>query len=514
MRATRVITRVTGVLRRGSPDERSRSGDETLISSSGSLLASRLVVAGLGWAGTVLIVRTLSPSDWGRFAFIFGFLGLLSVVTDLGVGRVVIAGLLDEDTDRQHLAGTYVVLRVLMGLLGYIVAIAFVSLAGYPVRVVWGTMVAGLVLVLATPSHGLSAVFQARRKLRTVALADTLGQLAQLALTVAIVTAGGTLVWLMVPAVAFEVVALAYKLRRIPTDLRPRYRIDWAIWRRLLKEAVPLAIGTILASAFHRVDVVMLSRLDTFRATGIYGITYKFADVVQYVSTALTMAALPALVGAWPKRMVTFHRTFSRALLLSFLAGALVLAEFILFARPVIALLYGDRYALAAHATTLVVAGEFVHFFSGLAFITLVATGRHRQYPLVALAGLALNVGLNLWLIPTRSFEGAALATLATEIVVAALLGSIVLRIRPTRPLPLAAMGRAVVAFATALAVGWGSEQVAPWPVAGVLSAATFVLVCHVTRVGGPGGLPALLRMDDTVEHGGQGSADVEPAPA
>lgn len=514
MRATRAITRVTDVLRRGSAGAGTTSRDETLISSSASLLASRLVVAGLGWAGTVLIVRTLSPSDWGRFTFIFGFLGLLSVVTDLGVGRVVIGGLLDEDTDHRHLAGTYVVLRFLMGLIGYVVAITFVTVAGYPVEVVWGTMVAGLVLVLATPSHGLAAVFQARRKLRTVALADTFGQMAQLALTVALVTAGGTLVWLTVPAVAFEVVAVAYKLRRIPTDLRPRYTVDWTTWRRLLKEAVPLAVGTILASAFHRVDVVMLSRLDTFRATGIYGITYKFADVVQYISTALTMAALPALVGAWPRRPVTFHRTFSRALLLSFLAGALVMAEFILFARPVVALLYGERYALGAHATKLVVAGEFIHFFTGLAFITLVATGRHRRYPLVALAGLALNVGLNLWLIPIRSFEGAALATLATEIVVAALLGAIVLRIGPTRPLPLTAMGRGVVAFVTALAVGWGTDEVAPWPVAGVVTAATFALVCHVVRVGGPGGLPALLRMDDSAEHGGPGTAEVEPAPA
>jgi hypothetical protein len=75
-------------------------------------------------------------------------------------------------------------------------------------------------------------------------------------------------------------------------------------------------------------------------------------------------------------------------------------------------------------------------------------------------------------------------------------------------------MGRGVVAFVTALAVGWGTDEVAPWPVAGVVTAATFALVCHVVRVGGPGGLPALLRMDDSAEHGGPGTAEVEPAPA
>lgn len=487
--------------RNGQPSE------ENLISSSGSLLASRLVVAVLGWAGTVLIVRTLSPSDWGRFSFIFGFLGLLSVITDLGVGRVIIAGLLDPETDREHLAGAYVALRLTMGLIGYVVAVAFVTLAGYPTKVVAGTVVAGLVLVLATPSHGLTAVFQAGRRLRSVAVAETLGQLAQLGLTVAIVTAGGSLVWLTVPAVAFEAAALVYKLRHIPGGMRLRYRFDWPVWRHLLREAVPLAVGTILASAYNRIDVVMLSRLDTFTATGIYGIAYKFADVVQFVATALSTAALPALVSARPSQPETFHRTFSKAFLLCFLAGALIVTEFVLFARPFLTVLYGHRYGIGASATKLVVAGEVARFFTVLAFVTLVAVGRNRQYPVVALGGLALNVGLNLWLIPARSFEGAAIATLVTEALVAGVMLVLTLRIDGIRPLPLGAAGRGLIAMAVAGAVGAAASHVTPWPVATVATAAAFLAACHVGRVGGPGGLPALLRMDSPPD-------DVQRSPA
>ena len=235
------------------------------------------------------------------------------------------------------------VLRAALGLTGYVVAVGFVVLAGYPSKVVIGTMVAGLVLILATPSNGLTAVFQARRRLQPVAVAEALAQLAQFGLTAAIVTAGGTLVWLTVPAVVFELVAIAYKLYRLPPDHRPRYRIDWALWKNLLREATPLALGGILTTVFNRIDIVMLSRLDTFAATGVYGIAYKFADVVHFVSISLTMAVFPMLVRAWPNDLVAFHRTFRRAFLLSFVAGALVMAEFLLFARPVVTLLYGAR---------------------------------------------------------------------------------------------------------------------------------------------------------------------------
>lgn len=490
--------------RTGHRDPRPKR-EENLISSSGSLLASRLVVAALGWAGTVLIVRTLTPSDWGRFAFIFSFLGLISVITDLGVGRVILAGLLDPATDREHLAGAYVTLRLTMGLIGYVIAVGFVSLAGYPTKVIFGTMVAGLVLVLATPSHGFTAVFQAGKRLRSVAVAETAGQFSQLGLTVAIVTAGGTLVWLTAPAVAFEVVALVYKLRHLPEGIRPRYRVDWPLWKRLLREAVPLAVGTILGSAFNRIDVVMLSRLDTFTATGIYSIAYKFADVVQFVAIALTTAALPALVSARPAQPVTFHRTFSKTFLLSFVAGALIIAEFVLFARPVITALYGHRYGVGANATKLVVVGEVAHFFSALAFVTLIAAGRNRLYPIVALGGLALNVGLNLWLIPAHSFGGAAIATLVTEAAVAGVLLTLTLRVEGTRPLPLAAAARGLIAMVVAVAVGAGVHRIAAWPLAAGATAAAFLAACHLVRVSGAGGLPALFRME-AVDEGVPGS--------
>ncbi len=470
------------------------SDAQTLFSGSAALLISRLVVAAMGWAGTVLIVRTLSTGDWGRFSFIFGFLGLVSVITDLGVGRIAIAGLLEGRADRRRAAGTYVLLRAALGVIGYAVAVGVVLVANYPPEVVHATLVAGLVLVLATPSNGLEAVFQATFRLRSVAVAHAVAQLAQLALTCAIVVAGGDLILLTVPAVAYELVDLAYKIRRLPPDLRPQLNFDWAAWLRLLREAVPLAVGGILTIAFYRIDVVMLSKLDTFEATGIYGITYKFADVVHFASSSLTIAVLPLLVRAWPHDLAAFNRTFRRAFLLSAVVGVTALVQFLLFARPAISLLYGERYGVAHNAAKLVVAGEVVHFFTGLAFTTLVATGRHRQYPLVALLGVALNVGLNFWLIPAASYNGAATATLVTESVVAAILIWIVVRIPATRPLPLAGTARCLAAGAVAAVLGYGADRLMPWPAAAALTLVVLAALTHLLRVAGPGGLAALTR--------------------
>ncbi len=51
---------------------------------------------------------------------------MLTIFTDMGIGRVAISGVHDERSDQPDFAGTYVVLRAMLGLIGYAFAVLFV----------------------------------------------------------------------------------------------------------------------------------------------------------------------------------------------------------------------------------------------------------------------------------------------------------------------------------------------------------------------------------------------------
>lgn len=463
-----------------------------LLADAGTLLAGRLAVAVLGWAGTLLIVRSLSVDQFGRFTFVFGLLGLVATLTELGIGRVAVAGILDEEGDRGAFAGSYVLLRTALGVGGYVIAVAGVVLAGYPGDVVRATAVAALVLVIATPSQAYVAVFQAENRLRPLAAASVLGQLSQIALTAAIAAVGGSVLLFTIPAVVGEVVIIGWHWRWGRRLLDLRYRLLWGAWGRLFREAVPLAIGGALATAYYRIDSVMLSKLDTFSSVGIYGVAYKFVDVVHFVSTAMMIATLPMLVRAWPDHPERFHDGFRRAFTILMLAAVLVVVEFVLFAEPVIGALYGSAYRAGAGATRIVVAAEGIAFFGSLAFTALVAAGRHRLYPVATFVGVALNVGLNLWLIPAWSYQGAAVTTLVTEVVVVGLLWLILVRQPGLRPSRLAPAARAVPCGAVAALVGALLARLVPWPLAAAGTALVFLAAAEALGAAGPGGLRAL----------------------
>jgi O-antigen/teichoic acid export membrane protein/dienelactone hydrolase len=398
----------------------------------GSMLLGRVSVAAMGWIGSILIARSLGGDEWGQYSFVFGLLGVLSVITDLGVGRVVLARLVaDDEEETQLVASSFIALRLTLGLVGYVAAVGFVVVAGYPGQVVLATAIAGLVVVIATPSHSLTVLYQSRLKLTSVSVIESLSQLVQLAATIAAVVVAPVLVVVVIPAVLFEVVSLLAKaslLGRGRLGFRPDKRIEIWRWPEMLREALPLSIGFALTVLLTKIDIPLLSKLGSFDAVGHYAIAYKFSDLVSMIGIAVTTPLTTVLVASWPGRIREFRARVHDATVLTILLGGMAVIGIWPAATPLVRLLYGAEYADADDATRLLVVGAGLSSFTLLGVMILVSTGRLRVFPLIAGFGLALNVALNVVLIPRMSFQGSAVATVVTEVLVCVLIWAAVLR--------------------------------------------------------------------------------------
>lgn len=466
----------------------------SVAGGAGALVLGRLVVAAVAWSGTILIVRRLSAEDWGGFALIFSVLGIVAVLAELRVSRVVMRDLVEVGGDVGSVMNPFVTLRLCLGLAAYAVAVAVIAIGDFPPRVLLGMTLAGSVVVLGSIGTAIDLYLSSRMWMRSIALASVLGQLVQLAATMAIFTAGSqSLILFTVPAIVFELVALGWRLRVIRGRFVLRPAVDLQRWWVWLKEAAPLALGVALTVVYIEIDLVMVAKLDSLTAAGQYAIGYKFAGLVHYAPYAVSAAVLPTLTRAWPEDLETFRRTFRQGLMLLLLAAFAVGAEFALFAEPVIRLLYGERYTTAAHATQGLVLGEILGFFTTMCFATLVSARRNRAYPAAALIGVLLNVGLNLLLIPTWSYDGAAIATVITQAAVLLVMGVATARVPDLGGFPVAALAQAAVAGAAAVGVGAVAQTWLPWPIAGGLVVAAYLLVLRVLRFNGSAGLRGLV---------------------
>ena len=470
----------------------------SVAKGAGALVIGRYGVAVLGWAGTLVLVRVLSPNAWGEYSLIFSIMGLIGSFADLKLGRVVIRDLQDAGDRLEGTLGSFVTLRLVVGFASYVAALVVVWVGGYPPIVLEAMAVSAAVLIVAAAGSAMSVFFSSQMWMRAAAGADVVAQATQLVLTIGLAIAGyRDLVLFTLPAVLFEFVSLGALLRATRGMVRVRLRLDMTRWRSWLKDAAVLSIGATLGAVYMEIDTVMLSQLSNLPAVGVYAVGTKFATLAGVISAAVSASLLVSMTKNWPGNPDAVVAAFRRTMLLLFATGTAVALEFFAFSAPVIGLLYGRHYVAGSAAAERLVLAEVLTYFSELCFVTLVAMGRNLPYVLAAGVGVVLNVGLNLLLIPRWSYNGASVATVATEAVVLVILGVVLWRRHGTGSgewIPRRGMVKVCVAGAAMATVAFSLRGHVPWEVAAAAAAGVYLAVLHLARVDGPTGLRALAQ--------------------
>jgi O-antigen/teichoic acid export membrane protein len=313
--------------------------------------------------------------------------------------------------------------------------------------------IAGLVLALNIPTSvpaNLGTVFTARMSNSVPMLTLTFSSIAWGVAVIVIAAADGGLV-----AFAFAMAATRLASHLLTVFFASRLisvrRPDWQRMRRLTVVGAPLAVGGALAVAYGNVDQFLVFTLSSSEDAGFYGATTKVLESWLFIPGSLLVTLAPVFAASWPRdRGRVFRATRMAVEYLSI--GSLGLLAFVLVtADPLTTALFTDEFAPAAPGLA-VLAGAFV--FISYGFLTdnlLIVLDLQVKLLYIALAGLVVNVGANLLLIPAYGFMGAAWTTLGTELLVELLAAVVIFRAMEIRRVSLGRLPNIVLA-ATLLA--------------------------------------------------------------
>jgi O-antigen/teichoic acid export membrane protein/glycosyltransferase involved in cell wall biosynthesis len=180
------------------------------------------------------------------------------------------------------------------------------------------------------------------------------------------------------------------------------------------KEGLEYAFASSTTSAYDDLDKTMLSHYGMTAANGIYGIAYRIIEMGTVPILALELATAPRLfrlASSGVNNAVILGRRLLKHGLLASTFAAVCMFVF----APVIPLLAGKGFSESISALRwlcLIPVFRSVHKITGS---VLTSIGLQRYRTLTQLTVVFLNFGLNLWLIPTYGWRGAAWASLATD---------------------------------------------------------------------------------------------------
>lgn len=190
----------------------------------------------------------------------------------------------------------------------------------------------------------------------------------------------------------------------------PKFSSAWA--RKHLRLAAPLMLSSAVFPLFMQMDVLMIAHFYGEHEAGLYSGPMKIITQVGFLGVAIMSAFFPVLVEKHESDKSSFDELVSvlgKALFLFSISAAAIL---LVFSGGIIEVLFGSEYE-PAKLVMMILSPIAVFLISSKLYSSLMIIYGVARYELPkALLAVALNIGLNLMLIPAYSINGAAIASL------------------------------------------------------------------------------------------------------
>lgn len=436
-----------GVARRLVPEfvrrrVRARPMLARLLGNSAWQIGDKVSRMGVNVIVTAYVARYLGPDGYGLINFAAALVALFSSFALFGLPAVVVRDLVQRPQERSRILASALSLRLVGGVLAISLCVGTTSLlrGGDPQSVLVVLIVACSALPQAWDV--IDYDYQSRIDARPIVVARNVSFLAFAGLKV-------VMILLRAPVTSFAA-ALSGEMALAAALMAWRWRADGlgvgircASRREILRlasDSWPLIVTGLSVSLYMRVDQVMLGKMMGNTGVGLFSAAVRVSEALYFLPVAVATTVAPALTALRSRSIAEYERRFVAVNRILAWPALAVAGVFALYAHPIILALYGPRYAAAAEVLSIHTwAGVLVSLgVCGGLWLTNEGYMRYSMYQ--TLAGAAVNVVLNLLMIPRFGIIGAAVASCAGQLTAVVLIIAILPKTRPLFRLQLASL--------------------------------------------------------------------------
>jgi polysaccharide transporter, PST family len=390
------------------------------ILNSGWLIVDRVVRMMAGLVIGVWIARYLGPAQFGNLNFALAFFAPFAVLSNFGLDQIVVRDLSKKMKSDAIILGSTFLLKMIGGVL----AIASSCICLYLFRENDSQLLLMVfILSLGSLFQGFDVIdyfYQAKLQSKIAVYAKSLSLIVCSILKVILIIYGYPLIFFVL-VIAFEAVLCSLGLvlsYRLSGHFIHLWRVKFDEIKRLIKQGAPLFFSSLLVVLYIRIDQLMIGEILGSEQLGIYSAAVRLTEVWYFIPMAISASILPTLVAAKIDNQYLYKKILQNLYGWMAIASLVVATLLTIFSDQIVDILFGDQYT-AASSVLAIQCWSGLFIFSGLInnqWYLLENLNRFTLYR--SILGLIINIVLNLFFIPLWGIEGAAWATVLTQLVI------------------------------------------------------------------------------------------------
>jgi O-antigen/teichoic acid export membrane protein len=409
------------VRRRNHPQPQHRmSQAQRILKNAAALYVAEIVARATLLVQLVLVARTLGSAEYGKQALVLSVLAISSNFTDFGFSLLGVKLIAAQPQEINRIGSAMLVIKVAVGLFTSLAIIIFVIVAPMPADLTWMYILSSLTLITTAYTTSMSSIFRGYEIMHY----DAYGRIGIAFLTTGLgallLALGFGIVAIVVMTSSLTVVNALYmrwvnSRRKLFRFQRPANNQEYTT---LLKLALPFVSLAVLVAISYRVDTLILELFESTDVVGQYNAGYRIFELFLIVPAIFAGVLLPATSARLHSDAAAVQTlTMTAVRYFSYLCFPLAVGLSLL-SGPVITLFYGSQYSDSIIVLQIMSFTLIPAFIAHITANVFHASSRPQLNTYIALFSVLFNISLNFLLIPVFGLAGAAITSVATQLVV------------------------------------------------------------------------------------------------
>ena len=403
---------------------------QTIFKNMSWLLISQIVASICGFIWTILMARYLGVDNYGILGFAISITGILTVLDDLGISGHIVRHIATYNESAPKYLGNAIPLKIIFALMKLIITLIILILLKINEFTIFITLLFSVEMIIKSYITLINGTFQAFENGKYQGIGISLMNTTTLIFILISINLDLGLLGVSISYILANLLTFIYIYYILNKNIvKPKFELDWGFCKKITLLSLPFAAMGILTTVYYSIDVVMLTKLVGDYATGIYNSTYKLISVLTLFYSVYTAVIYPV--------MSKFFKNDKKLLIISYEKSIKYLMLIIIplaigtsfYSLDIIQLIYGHQYDAAASVLSILIWTVCLLFISGASNTLLNAS--HKEVTVTKIYAIAavFNIVLNFFMIPYFSYNGAAITTVLSDVLIVSLQTYVIRRI-------------------------------------------------------------------------------------
>lgn len=362
---------------------------------------------------TILLARKLGVEGVGSYSFVLAFTGLFFIFVRTGIG-VAVRELASDTRKVLWYFWNMLLLMLVTGLISFI--LAAITIHFYPVsaEIKKAIYLYGFCLFFMILSGSAKIVFYALKRFKVYAATEIVADVTAVSAAAIFVLLGkgllGVITGFIIGEAASATLSLIILWKRF-INFPGQFRLDLALWKRLIGKGFYFIMQDLLRLGMFRVDIMVLSLFGGLFLTGIYQAACKISSGISIVPKAIQTVMYPEYAAKFIHSPKLLKRDYRMITLYHLIIAVSLYGLLILFSNLLVHYIYGPEFSAAVPLIKIFALATTISMLNMNNFIFLNATRREKLNSYLTFFIFLLNAVLDLLLVQKYGIKGVAIVS-------------------------------------------------------------------------------------------------------